>query len=335
MLTHKPFAILVLLYFSFIAYGQDGELQQYQNGFYIKQFSEIDGLVYNGCNYIFQDSRGFLWICTFNGLSRFDGKEFDNFRIKEGLPGSEITQVSEDSEGFIYVATTAGIARYTGYNKSSDTWFYIYPQTTHLDGNIQGMQAVDTNTIIFQISNGAVYLLRNNDIAQLTPPAGSPGFIYRNGNRYFYASIHDTLRIFNSRFENVKNIFFKSNGFRIQAVDQYGGLHLYSGNKKWKIWDEKVVYETQAHKVVSKKGGVFERLHLPPEFTVNSLHQQGVDKLGTGLYVEAISDDGIIEAVSIPTKKFVVGTQWHPEGDYYLNKTSEKILSAFGDVVRG
>jgi putative glutamine amidotransferase len=96
----------------------------------------------------------------------------------------------------------------------------------------------------------------------------------------------------------------------------------------------KVVYETQAHKVISQKGGVFERLALPHEFTVNSLHQQGVDKLGAGLYVEAISDDGIIEAVSVPNKKFVVGTQWHPEGDWYLNKTSERILTAFGDIVR-
>jgi putative glutamine amidotransferase len=97
----------------------------------------------------------------------------------------------------------------------------------------------------------------------------------------------------------------------------------------------KTVYETQAHKVLSQKGGVFERLHLPQEFTVNSLHQQGVDKLGNGLHVEAMSEDGIIEAVSIPSKKWIVGTQWHPEGDWYMNNTSKAILTAFGDVVRG
>lgn len=97
----------------------------------------------------------------------------------------------------------------------------------------------------------------------------------------------------------------------------------------------KAVYETQAHKVIANKGGVFEKLGLPAEFSVNSLHQQGIDRLGDGLHVEAVSEDGVIEAVSVPDRRFVLGTQWHPEGDWHLNKTSEKILSAFGEVVRG
>ena len=33
--------------------------------------------------------------------------------------------------------------------------------------------------------------------------------------------------------------------------------------------------------------------------------------------------------------QFIVGTQWHPEGDWYMNNTSKAILTAFGDVVRG
>ena len=45
----------------------------------------------------------------------------------------------------------------------------------------------------------------------------------------------------------------------------------------------------------------------------------GVEKIGNGLHVEAISEDGVIEAISIPGKRFIVGTQWHPEGDWYLN----------------
>lgn len=245
MLVKRLCAIFVSLYSSFIATGQEGELQQYQNGFYIKQFSETDGLVYNGGNNLYEDSRGFLWICTFNGLSRFDGKLFENYSIKEGLPGSEITQVSEDSAGYIYVATTVGIARYTGYNKSSDTWFHIYPQTTHLHGNILGMQAIDSNTLIFQKSNGAVYLLKKDKLTEIAPPTGSSGFIYRNGCRYFYALAPDTLRVFNSRFENVKNVYWKSGEFRTRSIDSYGGLHIYSGNKKWRIRDDKIVYESQ------------------------------------------------------------------------------------------
>lgn len=97
----------------------------------------------------------------------------------------------------------------------------------------------------------------------------------------------------------------------------------------------KIVYETPAHKVKTEKGGLFEKIGLPAEFDVNSLHQQGVDRLGGGLFVEAVSDDGIIEAVSIPGKRFVLGVQWHPEGDHYQNPTSKAIFRAFGDAVRG
>lgn len=96
----------------------------------------------------------------------------------------------------------------------------------------------------------------------------------------------------------------------------------------------KIVYETPAHKVKAEKGGLFEKIGLPAEFDVNSLHQQGVDRLGGGLFVEAVSDDGIIEAVSVPEKRFVLGVQWHPEGDHYQNPISQKIFRAFGDAVR-
>lgn len=95
----------------------------------------------------------------------------------------------------------------------------------------------------------------------------------------------------------------------------------------------KDVYETKAHHVHAKKGGWFEKLKMPEEFTVNSLHEQGVDKLGDGLFVEAISDDGVIEAFSLPGKKFVVGVQWHPEGDYYMNDVSRQIIKGFGDAL--
>jgi putative glutamine amidotransferase len=131
-------------------------------------------------------------------------------------------------------------------------------------------------------------------------------------------------------------------GFQELNVVMGGTLHQkihelpgYKDHRGAKDRPLQAVYETQAHKVIANKGGVFEKLGLPAEFTVNSLHQQGIDRVGDGLHVEAVSEDGVIEAVSVPGRRFVLGTQWHPEGDWRLNKTSEKILSAFGDVVRG
>jgi putative glutamine amidotransferase len=53
---------------------------------------------------------------------------------------------------------------------------------------------------------------------------------------------------------------------------------------------------------------------------INSLHNQGVERLGEGLSVTARDLDNIIQAVEDPTKRFLVGVQWHPEFLLYMNK---------------
>ena len=97
----------------------------------------------------------------------------------------------------------------------------------------------------------------------------------------------------------------------------------------------KKVYEMKAHEVRTEKGGWFERIDLPETFMVNTLHQQGIDKLGSGLHVECRAPDGLVEAISIPGKRFILATQWHPEGDFEMNPVSQKIFAAFGQALRG
>jgi putative glutamine amidotransferase len=65
---------------------------------------------------------------------------------------------------------------------------------------------------------------------------------------------------------------------------------------------------------------------------VNSIHHQGVKRLGDGLVVEAVSNDGIIEAVRHPDLDFMVGVQWHPEFHDAQNPQllpTEPLLRAF------
>ena len=48
---------------------------------------------------VYQDSRGFLWIPTRNGLARFDGHTFISYLRKDGLPSNIVTRVVEDKAG--------------------------------------------------------------------------------------------------------------------------------------------------------------------------------------------------------------------------------------------
>lgn len=94
-------------------------------------------------------------------------------------------------------------------------------------------------------------------------------------------------------------------------------------------------YHVQKHSVRTNKGGLFERWGLPETFTCNSLHNQGVDKLGAGLFVEGVcAEDGVIEAVSMPGKRFIFGTQFHPEGDFFMNPVSKRLFEEFARALR-
>jgi putative glutamine amidotransferase len=50
-----------------------------------------------------------------------------------------------------------------------------------------------------------------------------------------------------------------------------------------------------------------------PKLRINSLHNQGIDRLGKGLVVAGRDLDGIIQAVEAPAHPWLRGVQWHPE----------------------
>jgi putative glutamine amidotransferase len=90
-----------------------------------------------------------------------------------------------------------------------------------------------------------------------------------------------------------------------------------------------------AHVVAIRPGGVLAGLSDELEAVVNSVHGQGIDRLATGLRVEATAADGLIDAVSMPAAKgFVLALQWHPEWQWQHNPLSRAILAAFGSACR-
>jgi len=71
------------------------------------------------------------------------------------------------------------------------------------------------------------------------------------------------------------------------------------------------------------------------EAMVNSLHHQGVERLGNGLRVEATAPDGLIEAFSVAAApQFTLAVQWHPEMRIDDNALAHSIFAAFGEACR-
>jgi Predicted glutamine amidotransferases len=89
------------------------------------------------------------------------------------------------------------------------------------------------------------------------------------------------------------------------------------------------------HSIKVQEGSCLAAIVGHGEVKVNSLHRQAISRLAPRLAVEAVAEDGTIEAVSvIDAPGFAVGVQWHPEYWVGSDEISDRIFAAFGEAVR-
>lgn len=125
-----------------------------------------DGLVQSQVNTIVEDPYGMMWISTFGGISRFDGKEFVNYNFGNGLMHSSSELVFCDRTGNIWIAHNGHIQRYDG--KSFRTY-----KITGLAKNKRAAAMVHANDrSIYALSAGKIYKL-NEANATFNPTTDS------------------------------------------------------------------------------------------------------------------------------------------------------------------
>ncbi len=78
----------------------------------IKSYTIADGLAHNSVRRIVKAPRGFLWFCTDEGLSRFDGHRFVNYGTDQGLPRAVVNNLLETRGGDYWVATDDGLVQF-------------------------------------------------------------------------------------------------------------------------------------------------------------------------------------------------------------------------------
>jgi putative glutamine amidotransferase len=90
----------------------------------------------------------------------------------------------------------------------------------------------------------------------------------------------------------------------------------------------------KAHSLRITPGSWLHQVAGAAEIGVNSLHNQGIDRLGDTLVADAVAPDGTIEAIHAISPGFAVGVQWHPEYDWDDDAVSRRIFEVFGQAVR-
>ncbi|HRW62088.1 MAG TPA: two-component regulator propeller domain-containing protein [Bacteroidales bacterium] len=154
-------AILILLFkgifFFYLAANLNAQVLN------VDYYSIENGLSQTSVLCIIQDSRGFLWIGTQDGLNRFDGYTFKIYKNNPAdslsLSNNYINGLFEDSEGFIWVATNYGLNR---YNPVTEEFQVYLPLKDNLN-SLRENQVYD----IYQDNLGFIWIKTDNFLSRL------------------------------------------------------------------------------------------------------------------------------------------------------------------------
>ena len=99
--------------------------------------------------------------------------------------------------------------------------------------------------------------------------------------------------------------------------------------------EDLAVQFAEQHEVLLEDGSAFAQWAGGTRAMVNSLHGQGIKRLGEGLVAEARAPDGLVEGVRVMgAPAFAYGVQWHPEWRHREHPFYERSLEAFATACR-
>ncbi len=124
--------------------------------FSLNKYTVKDGLPDSYILTMLPDSKGFLWIGTTNGISRFDGKDFVNYNLKDGLPSLYGAIMYEDSANNLWASTSRGMATLKNGH------FYTYPLSDSAQLHYSGISYIKSMGMIAITSNGIYHFEKDH-----------------------------------------------------------------------------------------------------------------------------------------------------------------------------
>ena len=128
----------------------------------VRTYTTAEGLAADRVSCIVPDSRGFLWFCTPEGLSRFDGYHFVSYGVKEGLAHAAISAVVETRVGEYFVGTARGISRINASGPGSRFTTYSLAQTA-VESSVRDLH---------EARNGKLWCATPRSLSEWSPASG-------------------------------------------------------------------------------------------------------------------------------------------------------------------
>jgi ligand-binding sensor domain-containing protein/two-component sensor histidine kinase len=139
----------------------------------IRSYSTADGLASDYIGKIVADSRGFIWFCTAEGLSRFDGYRFVNFGVAEGLPHRAANTLLETRAGEYLVGTPGGLCQFQAEGGGKFT-VYLHGSNPY-ENAVSALMQDSAGRIWCGTADGLFEMLSGHRFRRQTLPAPSSG----------------------------------------------------------------------------------------------------------------------------------------------------------------
>jgi ligand-binding sensor domain-containing protein/signal transduction histidine kinase len=125
----------------------------------IRTYTTADGLASDTVYRVVADSRGFLWFCTSDGLSRFDGYGFVSYTTSDGLPDRRVSDVRPTNAGDLWIATAGGLCRFDPHRATSGSLFVREPLGDDPQSNVVNSLVEAGDGSIWCGTDGGLYHL--------------------------------------------------------------------------------------------------------------------------------------------------------------------------------
>ncbi|HKC37763.1 MAG TPA: two-component regulator propeller domain-containing protein, partial [Chitinophagaceae bacterium] len=240
-----------------------------------------------------QDSKGFLWICTWEGLSKYDGNRFTNFTERNGLSHNLVNDLAETEDGSLYVAMNNGsvdiIKNDRVIRKEVFKDMIVNKFTRAANGNL-------------------LALTDNNGIVEINP-TGVKQLSYPEGISFFnMTSLNDSLIAVAG---NPSPIFIYDHQFHIKTFEK----------KQLNNWSSNFIYTDQQNRVwlctsnglklisIDQRMGKLIFKDPPPPFNNPLLNQANISSIlqqqNGGYWIG--TDKGLVNI--LPNKQVVLFTE--------------------------
>ncbi|MCI0562610.1 MAG: hypothetical protein MN733_29360, partial [Nitrososphaera sp.] len=152
----KSFHWLLALLF-FIPLSASGQVLPFQI------YTTRDGLISNSAVALLQDSKGYLWIGSYNGFSIFNGFEFTNYSTSEGFPSGHVGAFAESKQfpGTMWISTIGG-----GIVQFADGKFLQFKLGSNEQHNQVGALMEDKRGVLWCGTNNGVFQFKNGEFTQ-------------------------------------------------------------------------------------------------------------------------------------------------------------------------